>query len=562
VKTISLLFCLAASYYSQAQDWPRYRGPDLTGSSKAKSEGQIAIDKEVWRFDRGRGNATSPIVAGDRVYVGYGRTFYCLDRADGNIRWSYEFQKIERWPGQTSHPVLQDGLLYFGSKEGNLFALRADKGELAWKSRGAGMITSTPAVAYGMVFYSGWDEKFHALDAKTGNEVWSYQTPGGDASPLVVGKTIYVGSDKGQVYALSVTDGSQLWSSRTGGRINAAPVFYEGLVIFGCDDGNVYAFDAANGATTWTYITNSSVLDFPTMYEGILIVTNSAGDLMAIDAKTGGDIWKKKDLKCDQPVVHNGLVITEASEKSLSNHIVGYQVETGERVLTRRIVGSFFGEAVIAGDHLFTPEAAMRCYKTHYTPSKFQPVPGEVKIGNQIWTTRNLGQKTFRNGDAIAEVTSFKDWKSALSAKRPAWCYYNFDELQGKYHGIMYNVYALTDPRGLAPKGWHIPTSDEWMAMINSVGADSAWTRLVASRGWIQGVSTSNSSRFSALGGGLNGGSVFGGLRTETAYWSAPKNVQAVESTINVHIGINWAPGVGKVYGQMNQGAYVRLVKD
>lgn len=73
------------------------------------------------------------------------------------------------------------------------------------------------------------------------------------------------------------------------------------------------------------------------------------------------------------------------------------------------------------------------------------------------WLAENLNVSCFRNGDIIDEVRSDEDWERYGNDHKPAWCYYNNDPENGKRYGKLYNWFAVNDPRGLAPKGWHIP---------------------------------------------------------------------------------------------------------
>jgi uncharacterized protein (TIGR02145 family) len=96
-------------------------------------------------------------------------------------------------------------------------------------------------------------------------------------------------------------------------------------------------------------------------------------------------------------------------------------------------------------------------------PSKNKTIQKEVKIGNQTWMNENLNVEFFRNGQPINEAKTQEDWKIAGENQRPAWCYYNNEELNGTSHGKLYNWYAVNDPRGLAPEGWKIPTNDDYI---------------------------------------------------------------------------------------------------
>ena len=97
-------------------------------------------------------------------------------------------------------------------------------------------------------------------------------------------------------------------------------------------------------------------------------------------------------------------------------------------------------------------------------------VPG-VKISNQLWTLKNLDEITYRNGDIIPHITDSVKWAGLTTG---AWCYYNNDPNNNSTYGKLYNWYAVNDPRGLAPEGWHIPSKDEWTSLINFLGGDAA----------------------------------------------------------------------------------------
>jgi uncharacterized protein (TIGR02145 family) len=124
---------------------------------------------------------------------------------------------------------------------------------------------------------------------------------------------------------------------------------------------------------------------------------------------------------------------------------------------------------------------------------------GETKIGNQVWATMNLDVKTFRNGDTIHEAKTYAEWKKYNKEGIPAWCYYNNESANGKIYGKMYNWYAIIDKRGLAPEGWHIPSSDEWDEMIDFLGGKKQAGGKLKSKEW----EGDNSSGFNAQPGGV-----------------------------------------------------------
>jgi len=84
-----------------------------------------------------------------------------------------------------------------------------------------------------------------------------------------------------------------------------------------------------------------------------------------------------------------------------------------------------------------------------------------VKIGEQVWMAENLNVDRFRNGDLILHAQTDEEWLKACKNKQPAWCYDNNSADKSKY-GKLYNLFAVTDERNLAPLGWHIALLDDW----------------------------------------------------------------------------------------------------
>jgi uncharacterized protein (TIGR02145 family) len=125
-----------------------------------------------------------------------------------------------------------------------------------------------------------------------------------------------------------------------------------------------------------------------------------------------------------------------------------------------------------------------------------------VTIGNQVWMTTNLSVDKFRNGDPIPEAQNDDEWTKADENRQPAWCYYENKAANGITYGKLYNWYAVNDPRGLAPEGFHVPSDDEWTTLEEFLG-DAAGKKMKSKNGWdYDGIET-NSSGFSGLPGGL-----------------------------------------------------------
>ena len=129
------------------------------------------------------------------------------------------------------------------------------------------------------------------------------------------------------------------------------------------------------------------------------------------------------------------------------------------------------------------------------------PFSSEVTIGTQIWMTRNLKVLTYRNGDTIPQVTDMAAWAALTTG---AWCYYNNDSSNNAIYGKLYNWYAVNDPRGLSPLGWHIPSKEEWSGLTYFLGGDSlAGGKMKATTLWSSpNIGATNQSGFTGYPGG------------------------------------------------------------
>jgi uncharacterized protein (TIGR02145 family) len=130
-----------------------------------------------------------------------------------------------------------------------------------------------------------------------------------------------------------------------------------------------------------------------------------------------------------------------------------------------------------------------------------------VKIGTQTWMASNLRVTHYRNGDVISNVTDNTAWSGLTTG---AWCDYSNLVANGNKYGHLYNWYAVTDVRNIAPIGWHVPTDAEWTTLSTYLGGESvAGGKLkeVGTLNWIApNTGATNETWFSGLPGGSRQG--------------------------------------------------------
>lgn len=165
--------------------------------------------------------------------------------------------------------------------------------------------------------------------------------------------------------------------------------------------------------------------------------------------------------------------------------------------------------------------------------------PSEVKIGDQIWMSKNLDVSTFRNGDPIEEATTKEEVIELGKKGIPAWCYYENDIDYGKKYGKLYNWFAVNDPRGLAPKGWHIPSKKEFETLVSFLGGKDKAGKLLKAKGeWGRIDISSNESGFGALPSGYRFNN-FGKLGYYGIFWSTTLKYKKSAYTLLLEIQEN-----------------------
>ncbi len=153
-----------------------------------------------------------------------------------------------------------------------------------------------------------------------------------------------------------------------------------------------------------------------------------------------------------------------------------------------------------------------------------------IQIGTQQWMGKNLAVAFYRNGDPIPQVTDPGLWAGLTTG---AWCYYNNDPILGYKYGKLYNWYAVNDPRGLAPQGWHIPSDAEWTTLANTLGGEieaGGKMKEPGTANWTgPNTGADNSSGWAGLPGGFrNFNGPFSVVGVTGYWWSSTVNATTV----------------------------------
>jgi outer membrane protein assembly factor BamB len=201
--------------------------------------------KEIWRFKVPGGPVLgSPAVVNDRTFAaGCDSALHVLDLANGK-----ELGSVDLGGQIGATAAIVGDRLYVGTMTNQFLAVDWKKLEIAWTFEAPKRqqpFYASAAVTDTLVIAGSRDKRVHALDRKTGKEVWSFEARNKvDSSPVIVGDRVYAGSMDGKLYVLDLEKGTELKKYELGSPIIGSPAVGENCLVIGTDDGTIYCLGA------------------------------------------------------------------------------------------------------------------------------------------------------------------------------------------------------------------------------------------------------------------------------------------------------------------------------
>lgn len=202
------------------------------------------------------------------------------------------------------------GMVFVGSYDKNLHAIKTETGELVWKYQSDGGIVSRPAIAGDSVFIGSEDLRLHVISTRSGSLQWTYYTKGEvRSSPLAAHGHIFLGSDDGSVHAINISGGRGIWQVETGAQVRSTPYVTQDAVYVGNEAGEFYCLDF-RGNIKWRYKAKRAITSSPTVADNLVLFSSLDSNLYALDAKSGYLVWRFQMDKgsISSPCVADGLV--------------------------------------------------------------------------------------------------------------------------------------------------------------------------------------------------------------------------------------------------------------
>lgn len=182
---------------------------------------------QLWTFPMEAESWAQPVSDPDCtcIYVpSMDHRIYALDPEDGRQIWQTE----DLGGAVVGTPALgEDGFLYAGTFGSEMLAISTEDGSVQWRFPTDGWVWSGPALHDGRLFFGDLNGNFYALDAANGDGLWQLSAEQLDGpiagSPLVSDDVIYVSTESGTLFALSL-EGAVQWSQPVGGKLYTSPL--------------------------------------------------------------------------------------------------------------------------------------------------------------------------------------------------------------------------------------------------------------------------------------------------------------------------------------------------
>ncbi len=267
----------------------------------------LALDSKtgrlLWTF-KSQDPLSAPAIAGNNIFVVSGENcVYALELATGNEKWKFANpNKKSAAFSSYAAPAVHNGVIYFTSLKGELYALDIESHQPLWVFQTKGILTA-PAFDDKAAYFGTEKGILQAVDLITGKEKWSFKAKGELGIPVVANETIYFRSNEGILYSLEKSTGQQLLATKVGGKaqlvypitsvkIGTDLAFENDTIYFGGEDkGSSYLFaiQAKTGQEKWKF-----KLPEPgraPIVAGNIVYAGGLGSFHAIDARTGTEKW-------------------------------------------------------------------------------------------------------------------------------------------------------------------------------------------------------------------------------------------------------------------------------
>ena len=373
-------------------DWPQAGGSSNHAMHHMQIGSQVA---QVWSASVGESASKhskllgQPIVALGRVFsIDADNVVYAVSAKTGRQLWHRKVMPDDVETLSGGALAYEEGRIFVSTGFGQVIALEAKSGKVAWRQMLSGPMRGAPTVRAGRVIVVTVDDRTYCLAADDGQTLWTHQGTVEPAallagnSPAVDGNVVVVPYNSGEIFALRIENGSVIWQdtlasiNRTHGiaslsDIAARPIIDRGRVyVIGHAD-LIAAIDLRTGKRLWDREIGG--IQSPWIAGDFLFVITNSNEIVAMDTKTGNLVWVTQLQAWEDPIKKKNRIVWVGPVLASNRLIIGSS--TGILASLSPYTGEILGQEdigdaipvppVIANNGLYflTDEAEILAYK-------------------------------------------------------------------------------------------------------------------------------------------------------------------------------------------------------
>lgn len=312
--------------------------------------------KLVWSFETEDEIRGTPVVQDGVVYVGsYDHNLYAVNAIDGSFLWKYAADG-----GIVTRPVIYDGNAYFGSEDKRLHVISIRSGKIVWSYFAEAPVRSSPTIGSGHVVFGADDGYLYAVSTLTGRRAWRFDAGAPiRSSPIVQNENIFFGTEDGEFICLDLS-GAAKWRFKSKRAITSSPTIYRDMVIVGSVDANVYAMDIKSGFVIWRFRLGKATISSPCTADNYIFIGSSDNAMYCIDAANAKEVWKftSEHQVNSSPFVYRDSVYFGSVDKNL--YCIEYR--TGRLKWKHQTGGMITGSPAALDDLVFIGSTDHKLY--------------------------------------------------------------------------------------------------------------------------------------------------------------------------------------------------------
>jgi outer membrane protein assembly factor BamB len=362
-------------------DWSQYRGGmERTGYSSDPGPGSNL--NLLWSF--APDEWVNGIVEADGVVFGFGDKggLYAIDALTGNQIWAVDLDETQAEEAEiVPEPAAGDGMVFVSTGSGKVVAVDQQSGAVRWQNQLGNSWLWTPTYADGRVYVLVDEVRMAALDAETGDELWSWIFPGGALTqyPTFAEGKMFISDSTFAEYAIDLATGETVWATEPMEAVRTS-AYGDGTLFVPRKDGGVTALDTSDGSERWTSMDPSGTVQLqPILTDDALITVTENGNARALDPATGEEIWSipaRGTSFLGPPIASRDTLYLE----TMPGVFISIDLATGERVGRAEGLAGAGSNRIVTGNMLIVSGLAgpVRAFVP------YEATPTEILVGTPL----------------------------------------------------------------------------------------------------------------------------------------------------------------------------------